>query len=391
MHVYSLSLKNFRNYEALQTQFSPCKNLILGQNGQGKTNLLEALYFLSHAKSNRTTSDRELIRHGADFMSLSALVIYGHGGRHQLDVQMSLSPENRLKTLIKVDGSPLKSRSALLGYLPTVSFFLPDLLMVRGVPEDRRRWLDTAIVQYDRRHLHYLLQFSKIRLQKNQLLKQGTVDPAHLAVWNQQFAAAGAQVMLSRCQYLALIQDWAQIKYLELANSQEQLAFAYQSRLLDFLSRPPADLTLEEMEAGLLAALRQRQEEELRRGTCLVGPHRDDVAFLLNAQSAHAYGSQGQQRSIVLALKLTELQLLTQKLAEAPILLMDDVMAELDPVRQQLLLSHVSPESQVFLTTTHLDQTWKQLLPTFSDPHTAVFEVTQGTVKRQPRPVEASL
>jgi DNA replication and repair protein RecF len=397
MRVQTLNLIQFRNYAEQSVTFSPRKNIFLGNNGQGKTNLLEALYFLSHARSHRTSTDRELIRTGETFASIQAVLANHHyEGRTQLDAQIRIADE-RLKTVFKVNGNPVRSRSEVLGYLPTVSFFLPDLLLLRGTPEDRRRWLDAAIVQYDKRHLSYLSDFQKIRQQKNRLLKEAPerISKDHLITWNIQFAATGARVIASRLTYLSMIEDLAAMAYLELSDGREKLAMAYQSTTLDFLgdvlrksmngtdsmlsqSMPGAPVPdMVDIEVALARQLETKMPEEIRRGTCLIGPHRDDIQFYLDGMAADAYGSQGQQRSIVLALKLTELKCLTVKLQEPPVLLLDDVMAELDPDRQRLLVENIHPESQVFITTTHPTSSWQVLLEQ-GNGEMAVFTVNQG-------------
>ncbi len=398
MRVQSLSLTNFRNYPELHVSFSPQKNIFLGNNGQGKTNLLEAIYFLSHARSHRTSSDRELIRTGERFATINAqLTNHHYEGRVQLDAQIKIEDE-RLKTVFKVNANPVRSRSEMLGYLPTVSFFLPDLLLLRGAPEDRRRWLDAAIVQYDKRHLVYLNEFQKVRQQKNRLLKSppDQISREHLIAWNAQFAATGARVIASRQAYLSMIEDLAALAYLELSDGRERLTLTYQSAVSEALRepKPPGHLPalaqepladLPELEMMLARLLEAKMSEELRRGTSLVGPHRDDIHFFLNGLMADAYGSQGQQRSVVLALKLTELKCLTAKLQEPPVLLMDDVMAELDPDRQRLLVEHIHPDSQVFITTTHPSSSWQTLLERDSEGSAEnqamlAFTVNQGSL-----------
>ncbi|HEY9686029.1 MAG TPA: DNA replication/repair protein RecF [Coleofasciculaceae cyanobacterium] len=388
MRVQTLNLIHFRNYAEQSVTFSPRKNIFLGNNGQGKTNLLEALYFLSHARSHRTSTDRELIRTGEAFASIQAILANHHyEGRTQLDAQIRIADE-RLKTVFKVNGSPVRSRSEVLGYLPTVSFFLPDLLLLRGTPEDRRRWLDAAIVQYDKRHLVYLSEFQKIRQQKNRLLKDAPerISKEHLITWNIQFAATGAKVIASRLAYLSMIEDLAAMAYLELSDGREKLTMAYKSTILDALRETMNGAgsilggsvpDVVDIEGALARQLESKMPEELRRGTCLIGPHRDDIQFYLDGMAADAYGSQGQQRSVVLALKLTELKCLTAKLQEPPVLLLDDVMAELDPDRQRLLVENIHPESQVFITTTHPTSSWQVLLEQ-GNGEMAVFTVSQG-------------
>ncbi len=382
MRVQSLELKNFRNYEQLTLDLAPGKTIFLGANGQGKTNLLEAVYFLSHARSHRTHNDRELIRTGASFAAISAqLSPHAYAGRMQLDVRITLEPTEaggeRQKTTLRINGTTLRSRSELLGHLPTVSFFLPDLLLLRGSPEDRRRWLDAAVVQYDKRHLAYLSDYQKIRVQKNRLLKDSPerIAPEHLTVWNERLAGAGAQVLASRLQYLAMIEDLAATVYLELSDGREHLSWTYQAAGLE--PAPTASDSAEALRQRLLAAMEASRPDEIRRGSALVGPHRDDLRFCLDGMAAVAFGSQGQQRSIVLALKLTELKCLSVRLQEPPVLLLDDVMAELDPTRQRLLVEHIDPRGQVLITTTHPADSWQALLR----DELSVFRVRHGAVQ----------
>jgi DNA replication and repair protein RecF len=400
MHLQQLTLKNFRNIEEQILTFSARKNVLIGKNGQGKTNLLESLYFLSHARSNRTSTEREMLRTGASFAIITAeLTPHHYEGRTLLEAQWVLSDNPalgipRLKTVFKVNGNPVKSRSQLLGYLPTVSFFVSDLLLLRGTPEDRRKWLDAAIVQYDKRHFANLAQFQKVRHHKSRLLKEAhqSFEQGHFDIWNQQFAQAGAKVIQLRLLYLQLIQDLTAIKYLELSDGQESLSMGYRASYpLENAWDVPA---LEVLEEWLLTALKQAQREELRRGMCLVGPHRDDISFSLNGLDASAYASQGQQRTIVLALKLAELMLLSRKLTEPPILLLDDVMAELDPSRQQMLIEHLDPASQVFLTTTHIDEGLRPFLQghvNMGFEPASIYQVQAGHFERESQEMVSSI
>ncbi len=387
MRIRSLALRHYRNYHEQELTFSAGKNIILGQNGQGKTNLLEALYLLSHSRSHRASLDRELLMAGSDYAAVSLVMMpHGYLADIRLDVQMKRDTAGRLKTVFKLNGTPLKNRSQLLGHLPSVSFFNTDLALLRGTPSDRRRWLDAAVTQYDKRHFTYVAEYEKIRKQKSRLLKeQGMAcTPAHLAVWNEQLARAGARLLQSRLSYLCFLYDPSVVRYLELSGQQEALNFSYQSQLEEankaFKSRVDIDL-----EQAYMALLNHRINEERQRGVCLVGPHRDDIRFYLNGLEVCAYGSQGQQRTLVLALKLTELELLSQTSGEPPILILDDVMAELDPERQQYLIDHIPPEIQVFLTTTHLDAQLNPVVARYvGEGNSTIFKVSAGQIQAQP-------
>jgi DNA replication and repair protein RecF len=397
--VETLQGKQFRNYQQFSVTFSPGKNIILGNNGHGKTNLLEALYFLSHARSHRAASDRELIQFGEHFSTVSASVKFHQHSSESLisaDIQVD---NNRLKTRFKHHATVLKSRSEVLGLLPTVSFFLGDLLLLRGTPENRRFWLDAAVSQYDKRHLAYCMAFNKVRQQKSRLLKAdfAPVSKDHLFVWNKQFAEAAAVLITSRLRYLALVQPAVIAHYGAISNAGEVLSLLYSSSVLKaFSALETAEIFSSlpgqaEIESALMQLLTERIEDEIKRGICLVGPHRDDIQFFLDGFSAEVYASQGQQRSVVLALKLSELGLLTSKLDEPPLLLLDDVMAELDADRQYLLVEHLHPGSQVILTTTHPSSSWQPFLQSglqsalaITDADRArVFEVKKGIIQSE--------
>ncbi|MEM0951394.1 MAG: DNA replication/repair protein RecF [Cyanobacteria bacterium P01_H01_bin.74] len=400
MFVKQVHAKQFRNYSAADIAFSPGVNIILGRNGQGKTNLLEMLYFLSHAKSNRTSSDRELIMAEKEEALVSATV-FSHLHQAETVVSATLSIANdRLKTRFKHHVNVLRSRSEVLGLLPSVSFFLPDLLLLRGAPADRRQWLDLLVSQYDKRHLNYCNTFQKIRQQKSMLLKQGmgSYAPDYLRTWNMQFTEAATVLTVSRLRGLSMVYPLIKSNHQTLSNGDENLELGYQSKWLPVDSDPQnsnnygvrsGELLDEAVIKDILsAALESHLNLEMQRGVCLVGPHRDDIVFSLNTMLATAYASQGQQRTIVLALKLSEMALLRQKLMEPPVLLLDDVMAELDDERQRLLVNQLHPTSQVILTTTHPSQSWQAVLEdnvlvaqhVKTQDELAVFGVERGNV-----------
>jgi DNA replication and repair protein RecF len=368
MKILSLHLSHFRNIAQAQLDFDPVQTLLIGANGQGKTNVLEALYVGSHARSFRTANERELMQHGQPKAQIK-LVLDGPQGLTDLEIcwtdasMLDPSQPKRLKVGFTRNGVTLKSRSQLLGTLPTVSFFVSDLLLLRGAPEDRRRWLDAAVVQYDPRHFAWLAEFNKVRQHKSQLLKQPPeqLDLEHLAAWNQRLAETAAWVMAARLQYLKRISPLIADAYQGLSahtTPMEVLTLGYVTSLDRHCEEgtcpipafagtgsgnlQPSSNNLETTVAALTQSLLQqltdRQADECRRGVCLVGPHRDDIRYDINGYDASAYGSQGQQRSIVLAAKVAELRALQAKLNDPPVLLLDDVMAELDPDRQARLM-----------------------------------------------------
>jgi len=414
MRLKRLTLKHFRNITSQALTLSPRLNILLGQNGQGKTNMLEAVYTLSNARSNRTGQDRELIQHDAVMAGIEAEITpHAYEGYTVLAMQWRCQPQpgqpgddetaTRLQTTCLLNDKRLKSRSELLGYLPSVSFFLSDLQLLRGAPEDRRRWLDTAVTQWDHQHLKRVSAYQRIRQQKSQLLKQPPhlIDGTTLSLWNEQLAQAGAALLAARLRYLSAIGGWATLRHQELTGSANPaggvamtLVIRYEARhvsLPDVLAGMEQEDLAAQLQPRLLAAMTARESDERRRATCLVGPHRDDLRFLMGDDQVdvETYGSQGQQRTVVLAVKLAEWALLQHTLGEPPLLLLDDVMAELDPLRQRYLVEHIDPHGQVMLTTTHLDDALKTMLMSWmetgreegeAESPVAIFQVSRGAV-----------
>lgn len=377
MWIESLQVKQFRNYDTLSAALVPHKNIFVGKNAAGKTNILEAIYYLSHGRSNRTRHERELIQWEQPFATVK-LQAHPHryDGDMQLEAQLLLTTDNRLQTRFKLNGHPVKSRSEIVGKIPTVTFFLSDLLMLRGTPEDRRTAIDSCLVQYDPSHFKRIAAYQRVRQQKSGLLKQPphTIDHTLLDSIDQQLAIIGAELMMARIHYLQLAEALASVRYYEIAQGQDSLTIQYHSAIEDTHA-----MTQETLAAALISRITERRLDEIRRAQVLVGPHRDDIRFYLDQKDACLFGSQGQQRSIVLAMKLAEIELLKQKRdGEIPVLLLDDVMAELDPSRQHQLLAHLDHEMQVLLTTTHLDSELELFLN--GSESIQVFEVSQGHI-----------
>lgn len=378
MRLEEAHFRHYRNYAQLDLTPSRHSNLFIGENASGKSNILEAIYFLSHGKSYRTRQDRDLIQWDNPFATIKLVASsHIHGGVVSLEAQLSITSHNTLKSVFKINGNPVRSRSEIVGRIPSVTFFLSDLAMLRGAPEDRRNALDSALVQFDPAHFKRLSAYHRVRQQKSQVLKNGPghVDPMLLQSLNQQLTQTGAQVISARMMYLSQVETLAQLRYHELCHGREVLTNQYQASF----SMGGEYSSVAAIEQAFAEAIQHCQTEEQRRGQVLVGPHRDDIRFYLNERDAGQFGSQGQQRTIVLAFKLAEIEILSQKLqSEMPLLLLDDVMAELDPSRQRQLLSHLDPRMQVFLTTTHLDSGLKWFLE--SAESVKIFQVNQGRV-----------
>lgn len=350
MFLKHLELKNFRNYKDLKVDFKSNITLITGKNAQGKTNLLEAIQFLSSLGSIRAKTDNELILWGEKFAVACGFL---EKDTNEFELETIIAPPKRKE--LKVNGVKKSKSSEFIKHLCVVSFSVNDLLLLRGTPDDRRSWLDLAISQIYPAYLDRLQKYNKIKVQKNNFLKEikGNLnaDTDLLDILNLQLAISGSNIIYLRLKFLKELLSLAQVKHLEIADK-ECLTMIYDSKVLDdfdiYNDEIPETETISKLFETRLA---QRKQEEIIRAQALVGPHRDDISFLINNIEAKRFASQGQQRTIVLSLKLAELYLIEAKINEKPILLLDDVLAELDDIRQGFLLDAIGSETQTIITS----------------------------------------
>ena len=338
MKLKKLILKNYRNYEDFEYNFSSNKTLIIGKNAQGKTNILEAIYYLCALDSNRIKKDSELILFNKDMANIKAVV---QKNDTELELEVILNPPKN--KILKVNGLKKTKSRDFLRVLSSVNFSSSDLLLLRGEPQNRRKWLDMAIFQVYSLYIEKLTKFNKIRLQKANYLALGNIQDDMLDVFNQQLAVASANVIFLRMKYLFELEKIAKIKHFSMANN-EELKIKYQTITDEFLS-------IEELKDLIYKKLNEAKNDEIRRAQCLIGAHRDDIDFYINDIDSKKYASQGQQRTIVLALKLAELQIIKEKINETPLLLLDDVLAELDNIRQNYLLNAIEDSIQMVITS----------------------------------------
>ncbi len=370
MFVSRLTVKNFRNYQDASLSLHPVRNLLIGDNAQGKTNLLEAIELLCNIKSGRATSDRDLILAGAE-STLIEITYVCQGIEETVSLILSLKP--RLSRVLKVNGMKV-SRSELggLSRLTAVSFSTRDLALVRGGPKERRDWLDQVLVKLRPGFAEVVSQYEKIVQQRNKLLRlcfeRGQApDEEEIKVWDIQLARVGARLVKARAAVLEKLLPQAEANLTRVSGLKERLSAVYLFRVkqrdVEEDGEEDANLRLAELLAmkeedlakRIYLNLKDRRAEEVVRKQTLTGPHRDDIVFAINDFAAHAFASQGQQRSLVLALKLAELKLVEEALSEPPLLLLDDVLAELDLSRQGMLMELVKADMQTLITTTHLD------------------------------------
>jgi len=337
MIVERLELSDYRNYESLSVSFDPGTNLIYGNNAQGKTNLLEAVFECATARSHRGSKDREVIRFGRE---------EGHirlqAEKNSRPVRIDLHLRKNKPKGAAIDGVPVRKVSELFGVLQVVFFSPEDLKIIKNSPQERRRFIDEELCQLDRVYTSRLISYNKALLQRNNLLKDPKNDSEFqllLDVLDEQLVTYGKDVMKERKAFIREMDELTAGIHHELTGGKERLHLIY-----------APSVSPEQMEEKLFLA----RDMDIRLGSTSVGPHRDDMEFELDGIDARKFGSQGQQRTAALSLKMAEIELVRQKTNDTPILLLDDVLSELDSERQERLLRSIKGV-QTFLTCTGLD------------------------------------
>lgn len=351
MFLKHLHLRHFRNYSEQQLDFSAPKTILVGENAQGKSNLLESVELLATLKSHRTSRDRDLVQEGQTAGQLAATVQRELG---PANMSLILRSSGGRKAIL--NGEKLKRQLDFLGTLNAVEFSSLDIDLVRGGPNSRRVWLDTLLTQLEPVYAHILSQYYQGLKQRNALIRRiyqaaeeaPAAEVPQLALWDAQLAALGTRVIRRRARAIGRLLPIAQRWHYQISGQREVLHINYLPNV------PMAADDPAQIQAAFLDKIQQRMTAERHQRTSLVGPHRDDIDFLIDDTPARQYGSQGQQRTLVLALKLSELELIESVVREPPLLLLDDVLAELDLNRQNQLLEAIEDRFQTLITTTHL-------------------------------------
>ena len=377
MRICSLGLENFRNYARLEQSVPEGAVLICGANAQGKTSLLEALYYLATAHSPLTSSDHQLLnwtakQEGISYARLQAEVMRG-GRIHELSIALALEADARgrsqLKKAIRIDRQKRK-RQDMAGELTVVLFLPQDLELVAGPPAGRRRYLDDTLCQVDAAYCAALEVYNNTLRQRNALLRhlaENGGDVTQLEPLDERLAESGVQVSQGRRALVAALAKYATRAHVELSGGHEWLQLVYQPHFdpaqppglayqpllgLELPSRPPDGVSSADLVAAFREELLRRRRAEIERGMTLTGPHRDEMRFLVGQMDLGTYGSRGQQRTAVLALKMAQLAWMRQVTGDTPVLLLDEVMAELDRRRRACLLAQVDGVEQALLTAT---------------------------------------
>lgn len=357
MNIRSIELKNFRNYENLEISFDEGTNILFGDNAQGKTNILEAAYMSGTTKSHKGSRDREMIRFGEEEAHLKTVVVRG-GREYQIDMHLK---KNRAKG-IAIDKIPIKKASELFGILNIVFFSPEDLNIIKNGPVERRRFLDFELCQLDRIYLADLTNYNKILAQRNKLLKDMIYRPSlsdTLPVWDMQLIETGKKIIRRRKQFVDELREIVSDIHYRISGGKEELFLKYEPNIDDIFFEDE---------------LSRAKEKDKKLCQTSVGPHRDDLLFSIGDVDIRKYGSQGQQRTSALSLKLSEIELVRKSISDTPVLLLDDVLSELDSSRQNYLLNNIS-DTQTIITCTGLDEFVRNRFTV-----NRVFEVIAGHV-----------
>ena len=338
MKINSIKIENFRNIESLSLDFDDV-NIIYGENAQGKTNLIEAIYLFTGAKSFRGVKDKELVKFGEEYSRLK--IEFSNNSREQ---NAELLIQNRRSATL--NGVKKKSATSLGDELKAVIFSPVHLSMVKDGPLERRRFIDNALCQLKSNYRNVLKEYNRALAQRNMLLKDISKNNSlydMLYIWDKNLAVSGAKIIFQRMKYIEALLPYAKDVFDGLSSGKEEINLVMKGAF-DYNG-----LTLDEIQKKLMFALDNNRGNDILNRNTNIGPHRDDMEILINGKSARSFGSQGQQRSCVLALKLAEASLLREMTQDEPLALLDDVMSELDISRQDYILNHIK-DWQVFIT-----------------------------------------
>ena len=341
MIVKTLQVKDYRNAEARKIELAAGRNAFVGANARGKTNLLEAIYFAGVGKSFRTPRDRELIK-----SDKSRAFILVSAEKDGVTETVKIIIDREVNKSVSVNGLPISRMSELMGVCPVVLFCPDGLKIIKDAPADRRRFMDISLCQISKSYFAALSQYGKILASRNKLLKSGGANDNTLAPWDELLADVGAKIIKSRRGFIRELTPFAASHHAFLSNSKEVLSLDY-----DGVKGDGAD----DIKRALLDGFMRDRESDYRLKYTHTGPHKDDIVISVDGVDVRAYGSQGQQRTAALSMKLAEMQLLTSVLGTSPILLLDDVFSELDADRRQRLIQSLDGFQSVITTTDKTD------------------------------------
>lgn len=368
MKINSIALENFRNYEKLELDFDPSRNILVGENAQGKTNLIEAIYLASFSKSFRTNNATDLIKFGEKLAKITVNL-----ESEEINKEISIVLRNDGKKMVKKDGKVLKKTADLLNNVVVIAFSPDDLRIIKDNPEKRRDYLNRELSQIRPRYYEQLRAYNNVLKQKNALLKNfgnehsKTFNEDMLDVYDRQLANAAYEIIRYRKEFVEMLSNEASEIVSAISGGKETLKIEYKTSC-NYISAP-------EGRELLYKQFHHNRERDMYAGNATLGPHRDDLEFSINDTDAKKYGSQGQQRTIALSLKLAEIRITKQLIGEYPILLLDDVLSELDLDRQKYLVNQIEGV-QLFITSAEINDA------VISSLQGKIFKIDAGTVNK---------
>lgn len=347
MYIEGIWLRDFRNYNDTLIKFSKNINIIYGENAQGKTNIIEAIFLCASGRSHRTKKDHELIRHNSEGYRLEIELVKKY---EKIKIEMGYGAGK--KKSIRINEIPIKKIGSLMGNLIAVIFSPEDLMIIKEGPSQRRRFIDITISQIKPAYFYDLQEYAKILLQRNALLKEiqknrSLIDT--LDIWDRKMSQIASKIMKTREEFINVLDEITNRMHKKLTDGKEELNIKYSPS-----NKIKTKSNIENIEEELIKGLKENRNIELRRCTTMIGPHRDEYEIILNGMNLRTFGSQGQQRTSILSIKLSEVEIIKNEIGEYPVLLLDDVLSELDENRKKYLYNNLG-EMQTFITCTKKD------------------------------------
>lgn len=359
MFIKRLQMLNYRNYDTLDINLVPNVNVFMGDNAQGKTNILEGIYYCAFARSNRTSKDRELINWKAENAFVSVTV-----DKERLDKRIDISILKDGKKAIRINKVKIKKIGELFGNFNVVMFSPEDLKIIKDSPGVRRKFIDMELCQLNAKYYYNLVQYNKVLSERNTILKSKAHDKDILDVYDMQLAEFGYYIIMERINYIEKLNEYSNKIHSDITSGKEKIEFKYISSVKN----------LDEVKESLYFLLVKNRYRDKERGITSIGPHRDDFMVLINDIDTKSYGSQGQQRTAVLTIKFSSLKIIKELTGEYPVLLLDDVLSELDFSRKKYILSTIG-DIQTIITCTGIEDLYEYL-----DDKSKVFKVKDGNI-----------
>ena len=359
MFIKRLQMLNYRNYNVLDISLGPHVNVFMGDNAQGKTNILEGIYYCAFARSHRTSKDRELINWNSDNALLSVTV-----GRERLDKRIDISILKVGKKAIQINKIKIKKIGELFGNFNVVMFSPEDLKIIKDSPGVRRKFIDMELCQLNPKYYYNLVQYNKVLNERNSILRNRNINKDILDVYDMQLVEFGYNIIIDRLEYIQKLNKYSTKIHSDITSGKEKIEFKYISTIKD----------LENIKENFYSLLEKNRSRDCERGITSIGPHRDDFTVLINDIDTKSYGSQGQQRTAVLTIKFSSLKIIKELTGEHPVLLLDDVLSELDFSRKRYILSTIG-DIQTIITCTGIEDLYEYL-----DDKSKVFKVKDGEI-----------